>query len=83
MLENQLQHGKRFLTGDKLATCDFFAATYFFSDIYNDNLSAQHGSLWAKEPRRIVEKSELVKKYMESLKEELKEYLASRPARPF
>ena len=39
MLERELQHGRKFLTGDRMATADFFAATYFFSDIYNQCLS--------------------------------------------
>ena len=72
---NTSQH---YLVGDKLTIADFAFAGFIFNAFYND------ASEVAPLLRSIFEKFETLKGYAEHLQNEvLKEYLETRPKRPF
>ena len=75
-LGKQLKHGKKFLTGDKITIADFGAATLIFSFMYNDNLPA--GSTWTDAAKAIGGSDAEFAAYIETLKTELADHLATR-----
>ncbi len=75
-LGKQLKHGKKFLTGDKITIVDFGAATFIFSFMYNDNLPA--GSTWSDAAKAVANSNAEFAAYVETLRTELADYLATR-----
>ena len=80
--ENKLQKsGTTFICSSKLTIGDFHLASILFNFIYNDSLGG--GEDYTSVGKKIVAEHEALSAYVDRLRAELKDYLATRGAYPF
>ena len=79
-MDKKLQHGKDFLVGDKLTIADFHVASIIFAHVFNDAYIG--GTDFTEKGKAVVAEFEHFTKYIERVREQLKEHLESRPPAP-
>ena len=77
----QLQkQGSKFITGNKMTIGDFTVSWILFNFVYNDALGG--GADYYTQGGEIVAQHTALSKYVETMREELKEYLENRSPAP-
>ena len=72
-----LKHGKKYIAGtDSLTIADFMVASIVFSHVHNDSIVG--GATFTDIGKAIVAKNEAFAVYVERLRSDLSDYLATR-----
>ena len=73
----ELKHGKKYIAGtDSLTIADFMVASIVFSHVHNDSIVG--GATFTDIGKAIVAKNEAFAVYVERLRTDLSDYLATR-----
>ncbi len=80
-LAKRLEHGGDFIIGDKITIADFHIANILFAHVYNDSYIG--GAAFTDKGKAVVAEFEGFSKYVERLRHQLTDYLATRPQSPF
>ena len=80
-LAKKLEQGGDFIIGDKITIADFHIASILFAHVYNESYIG--GAAFTDKGKAVVAEFEGFAKYVERLRIQLADYLASRPQCPF
>ena len=79
-LTKRLSHGKDFMVGDKITIADFHVASVIFAHVYNDAYIG--GKDFTDKGKQVMGEFKEFSAYIDRVKLQLSDYLASRPSAP-